>query len=159
MRYVCLLTLMIPILPAQDGGAIYKERCASCHDAPAGRVPALSAIKAMSGEAVYLALTSGSMKAMAEGLTTAQIFALLGYIAPTGGHRRWLQNSSGPAKETPRFGLARIRRDGTAGARELPTHVSRMRLRRVSRNRTCQNSSSNGPLILGPSPWRAASRP
>jgi polyvinyl alcohol dehydrogenase (cytochrome) len=84
MRYLCLLAL-IPILSAQDGGAIYKERCASCHDAPAGRVPAISAIKAMSGEAIYLALTNGSMKTRAEGLSTAEIFALIGYIGPTGG--------------------------------------------------------------------------
>lgn len=69
---------------AQDGAALYKERCASCHDAPTERVPTLSTIKAMSGEAVYLALTSGSMKTRAEGLSTPQIFALLGYIAPTG---------------------------------------------------------------------------
>ena len=48
-------------------------------------MPALSAIKAMSGEAIYIALTSGAMKTQAEGLSTAQIFALLGYIAPTGG--------------------------------------------------------------------------
>lgn len=79
------LVSSLPILTAQDGSAIYKQRCASCHDAPEGRVPSLSAIKAMSGEAIYLALTSGSMKTQAEGLTTAQIFALLGYIAPTGG--------------------------------------------------------------------------
>jgi polyvinyl alcohol dehydrogenase (cytochrome) len=70
---------------AQDGAAIYKERCASCHDTGEGRAPALSAIKAMSGEAIYLALANGSMKTRAEGLSTPQIFALLGYIAPTGG--------------------------------------------------------------------------
>src|SRR5579871_4457608 len=89
MRYVCLvftiLALPCPLLLAQDGGAIYRARCASCHDAPEGRVPALTAINAMSGEAVYLSLTSGSMKTRAEGLTTGEIFALLGYIAPTGG--------------------------------------------------------------------------
>src|SRR5580704_10864641 len=95
MRYLCLLTkpavllallaLTMPILPAQDGSAIYKERCAQCHDAPEGRVPSISAIKAMSGEAIYMALTSGSMKTRAEGLSTPQIFALIGYIAPTGG--------------------------------------------------------------------------
>jgi polyvinyl alcohol dehydrogenase (cytochrome) len=85
---LALLAWMIPILSAQDGGAIYKERCASCHDAPEGRVPTLSAIKAMSGEAVYMALTSGSMKSRAEGLSTAQIFALVGYIAPTGGTQK-----------------------------------------------------------------------
>ena len=33
MRYVCLLVLTLPLLSAQDGAAIYKERCASCHDA------------------------------------------------------------------------------------------------------------------------------
>ncbi len=85
MRYVCLLAFVLPVLCAQDGATIYKERCASCHDMPEGRVPALSAIKAMSGEAVYVALTSGIMKTRAEGLSTPQIFSLLGYIAPTGG--------------------------------------------------------------------------
>lgn len=85
MRYVCLFVLMLPTLSAQDGAAIYKERCASCHDTPAARVPALAAIKAMSGEAIYIALSSGPMKTRAEGLSTAQIFALIGYIAPTGG--------------------------------------------------------------------------
>src|SRR6476469_8830745 len=89
MRYRVLLALTIlvlsaQVLSAQDGAAIYKERCASCHDAPEGRVPAISAIKAMSGEAIYLALTSGPMRTQAQGLSMAQIFALLGYIAPTG---------------------------------------------------------------------------
>jgi polyvinyl alcohol dehydrogenase (cytochrome) len=87
MRYVCLFVLTLSAIHAQDGAAIYKERCASCHDAPQARVPALGAIKAMSGEAIYLALTSGVMKSRAEGLSTAQIFALIGYIAPTGGAR------------------------------------------------------------------------
>ena len=58
MRYVCLFALILPALSsAQDGAAIYKERCASCHDTPAERVPSISAIKAMSGEAIYAALT------------------------------------------------------------------------------------------------------
>jgi polyvinyl alcohol dehydrogenase (cytochrome) len=90
MRYVCLIAVTIlllstQVLSAQDGAAIYKERCASCHDAPEGRVPSISAIKAMSGEAIYVALTSGAMRTQAQGLSTPQIFALLGYIAPTGG--------------------------------------------------------------------------
>jgi polyvinyl alcohol dehydrogenase (cytochrome) len=52
---------------------------------PAARVPALATIKAMSGEAIYAALTNGLMKTQAEGLSTGDIFALIGYIAPTGG--------------------------------------------------------------------------
>jgi polyvinyl alcohol dehydrogenase (cytochrome) len=85
MRYVCLFALLTSTLWAQDGAAIYKERCASCHDTPAARVPSLSTIRGMSGEAIYLALTRGVMKTQADGLSSAQIFALLGYIAPTGG--------------------------------------------------------------------------
>src|SRR5687767_8967280 len=91
MRYVCLITLIVLFasnLSAQEGAAIYKDRCASCHDMPEGRTPALNAIKAMSGTNIYLALTSGAMKAQAEGLSTAQIFMLLGYIAPTGGSQK-----------------------------------------------------------------------
>jgi polyvinyl alcohol dehydrogenase (cytochrome) len=85
MRYVCLFALMLPLLSAQDGAGIYKERCAACHDMPQARVPSLATIKAMSAEAIYVALTNGVMKSRAEGLSTAQIFALIGYIAPTGG--------------------------------------------------------------------------
>jgi polyvinyl alcohol dehydrogenase (cytochrome) len=72
-------------LYAQDGAAIFKERCASCHDMPQGRTPAMSTIKAMTGEAIYMALTSGAMKTQGEGLTLPQLFMLIGYIAPTGG--------------------------------------------------------------------------
>src|SRR5579863_4602249 len=96
MRYVCLLALITPALYAQDGAALYKERCASCHDAPAARVPALSAIKAMSGEAIYVALTSGVMKTEAQGLSTVQLFALIGYIGPTGGARTESNSSFAP---------------------------------------------------------------
>jgi polyvinyl alcohol dehydrogenase (cytochrome) len=88
MRYVCLLAAMFvlfsPVSSAQDGAAIYKDRCATCHDKPAGRTPSLAAIRAMSGEAIYMALTNGAMKKQAEGLSVAQIFTLLSHIAPAG---------------------------------------------------------------------------
>jgi polyvinyl alcohol dehydrogenase (cytochrome) len=95
MRYACLLALTISvlsprILSAQDGAAIYKERCASCHDMPEGRTPPVSAIKAMTGEAIFTALTTGAMKTQAEGLQPPQLFALLRYLVPSG-------NASAPA--------------------------------------------------------------
>ena len=60
MRYVCLFALLPSFLFAQDGASIYKERCASCHDAPQGRVSAIATIKQMSPAAIYMALTSRS---------------------------------------------------------------------------------------------------
>lgn len=96
MRYVCLLALLLPSLSAQDGAALYKARCASCHDAPTGRTPGLAAIKAMSAESIYSAVTAGAMKTQAAGLSTAEIFALIGYIAPTGGAK-----PEAPAAITP----------------------------------------------------------
>jgi polyvinyl alcohol dehydrogenase (cytochrome) len=89
MRYACLLALTISLLSprmlsAQDGAAIYKDRCASCHDMPEGRTPPLSAIKAMTGEAIYAALTTGVMRTQGEGLPQPQLLALIGYLAPTG---------------------------------------------------------------------------
>jgi polyvinyl alcohol dehydrogenase (cytochrome) len=85
MRYAFLLFIVLPVLSAQDGAAIYKERCAKCHDMPAARVPSLATIKAMTGEAIYAALTNGLMKTQAEGLSTGDIFALIGYIGPAAG--------------------------------------------------------------------------
>ena len=85
MRCVYLLILAVPgLLQAQDGAALYKARCASCHDSPDGRVPSIRAIKQMTGEAVYAALTNGAMKSQATGLSTQQLVALIVYIAPAG---------------------------------------------------------------------------
>ena len=84
MRYFLLAVLTAALAFGQDGAALYKERCAQCHDAPQGHVPSSSSIKAMSGEAIYAALTTGVMKERAEGLSTQQIFSLIAYIAPTG---------------------------------------------------------------------------
>jgi polyvinyl alcohol dehydrogenase (cytochrome) len=38
----------------------------------------------MTGEAIYVALANGAMRTQAQGLSTAQLFSLIGYIAPTG---------------------------------------------------------------------------
>lgn len=103
MRYVCLFALTTVLLQAQetskmdgspkDGSKTYQARCASCHDHPAERVPALQAIKAMSGEAIYRAVTSGPMKTQAAGLSITDLLALIAFIGPTG--------SSSPAGAAP----------------------------------------------------------
>jgi len=83
MRYVCVFLLLTSLLHAQENGeALYKQRCATCHDSPAARVPSLSTIKTMSSEAIRQTLTSGVMKVQAAGLSPQQISALIGYIGP-----------------------------------------------------------------------------
>ncbi|HLH42435.1 MAG TPA: PQQ-binding-like beta-propeller repeat protein [Bryobacteraceae bacterium] len=85
MRSVCLLILTgIALSHAQDGAALYRQRCSSCHDAPAGRAPSFAAIQRMTGAAIYAALTNGVMKSQTSGLSTQQVLSLLVYIAPTG---------------------------------------------------------------------------
>jgi polyvinyl alcohol dehydrogenase (cytochrome) len=83
MRYAYLLILATAgLLKAQDGAALYKERCSSCHDSRQGRAPSIGAIRQMTDAAVYAALTNGAMKAQTSGLSTQQVISLLVYIAP-----------------------------------------------------------------------------
>jgi polyvinyl alcohol dehydrogenase (cytochrome) len=82
--YLFLIVLFCSPLLAQDGSAIYKQRCAACHDHPRERVPPLRAIQAMTAQAIQAALKSGTMQAQAQGLSSTQLDSLIGYIAPTG---------------------------------------------------------------------------
>ena len=63
--------------PAFDPMALFQKNCATCHGAPGvTRAPSPSALRAMTPEAVYSALASGSMKEMAKGLTEGERAAL-----------------------------------------------------------------------------------
>ncbi len=75
-----LLTLSVAAACAQDGAALYKARCARCHDAPNGRTPPFSALRDMNPTKVLHAIESGAMKPLAEGLSSAARHALVGYI-------------------------------------------------------------------------------
>jgi polyvinyl alcohol dehydrogenase (cytochrome) len=59
-----------------EGAALYKQRCALCHDQPLDRVPPLFLIRRRSAEDVIQTLTTGSMKQQAAGLSPDQIRAL-----------------------------------------------------------------------------------
>ena len=78
IRYLLLLALP---LCAQNGAAIYKARCASCHDTPTGRVPPASAFRSMNPEKILGSMSTGVMKAQAEGLSSAERHALMVYLA------------------------------------------------------------------------------
>jgi polyvinyl alcohol dehydrogenase (cytochrome) len=81
MRPLFLLALYATAGLAQDGAALYKTRCAHCHDAPAGRVPPVSALRAMGPELILRSLEGGTMKTQAEGLSGAERYALVTYLS------------------------------------------------------------------------------
>src|SRR5262245_46203714 len=59
-----------------EGAALYRERCAVCHDNPQDRVPPLFLIRRRAAEDVIQTLTAGVMKQQASGLTADKIRAL-----------------------------------------------------------------------------------
>jgi polyvinyl alcohol dehydrogenase (cytochrome) len=70
----------------QDADAIYKTRCASCHEAGVQRAPNREGLRRLTPEAIVAALTSGSMRTQGQELTLAQIQTLARTLgAATGG--------------------------------------------------------------------------
>ena len=102
---------MTGLAEAQDGAALYQQRCSSCHESPEGRTPSIGALKQMTGEAIYAALTNGAMKSQTSGLSTKEVISLLVYIAPAG------RADTKPAFEKSCTGnAARFTADNQAGA-------------------------------------------
>jgi len=96
---VGLWTACSPALArAQDGAALYRQHCASCHDTPTPRVPAREVISALSVERIVDALTTGLMRVQGEPLSMAErraVAAALSTAPPP---------SNGPAASTPTCG-------------------------------------------------------
>jgi polyvinyl alcohol dehydrogenase (cytochrome) len=83
MRYLGLFFVLLAALVAraQDGAAVYKSHCASCHDAPTERVPSADALRAMSLPQVLGALQNGPMKTIGDSLTAGQRSSVALYLA------------------------------------------------------------------------------
>jgi polyvinyl alcohol dehydrogenase (cytochrome) len=67
-------------LSAQDGPTLYKQLCASCHDAGTDRAPNRDALRAMSPDRVLAALESGAMLSMASGRTGVERRAIAEFV-------------------------------------------------------------------------------
>jgi polyvinyl alcohol dehydrogenase (cytochrome) len=65
---------------AEDGPTLYKQLCASCHDAGLDRAPSREALQAMSPERVLAALESGAMLSMASGRTGVERRAIAEFV-------------------------------------------------------------------------------
>src|SRR5262245_55950313 len=83
---LCLLSLAFTVYqdavvpPNATSAEIYQLRCAACHDKPTARIPPRAQIAKRSTEDVVQAMTTGTMKQWAEGLTPAQISGLAVYL-------------------------------------------------------------------------------
>ncbi|MDW2979941.1 ThuA domain-containing protein [Rhodanobacter sp. KK11] len=65
-----------------DGRAIYRQRCAMCHDHPQGNIPSRARIAARPRAEVIEALTHGVMRPHAAGLSVQDIEAVAGALKP-----------------------------------------------------------------------------
>ncbi len=80
-----LLGALVSIALAQtppDGAALFKARCASCHEPARERAPNRQLMAAMPRVVIVQALTTGSMTPMAAGLSRADIEAIAAHLAP-----------------------------------------------------------------------------
>lgn len=83
MRSLFLLVLCVPSFAAPpDGEALYKERCAGCHNGPQQpRMPGLEQLRQSPPEQLWRVMSQGAMVPQSAGLTDPQIRAIARYVA------------------------------------------------------------------------------
>ena len=68
---------------APPGEALYRSRCASCHEGGVARAPDLSALRQLAPERLSFALAFGMMSQQGRELSQAQIADIVGYLKGT----------------------------------------------------------------------------
>src|SRR5258706_3058172 len=71
--------------PEPAGEALYKEHCASCHEAGVSRAAPRAALARLSPDNIRFALTKGSMTAQASKLTQQELDILVRLLAAPAG--------------------------------------------------------------------------
>src|SRR5258708_37691397 len=67
---------------AQDGAALYRQQCASCHEGgQVARAPARDVIAALTPDRIVAALETGTMRVQGEALTPEQRRAIAIYLS------------------------------------------------------------------------------
>ncbi|MBB5208296.1 ThuA domain-containing protein [Chiayiivirga flava] len=72
-RATAVVPVAAPAADGLDGAAIYRQRCAACHDNPVGNIPPRSVIASRPHARIVEALTHGVMRVHATGLSAEQI--------------------------------------------------------------------------------------
>jgi len=65
---------------AKEGVVIYAQKCAMCHDHPAGRIPARETIASLPLDTVVNAMTTGVMQTQAAGMSPDEIRAVAYFV-------------------------------------------------------------------------------
>jgi polyvinyl alcohol dehydrogenase (cytochrome) len=63
-----------------DGAAVFKQRCAQCHETGAGHAPTREALGRRSAVNIKMALLTGAMKPQGAGLSDADMTAVISYL-------------------------------------------------------------------------------
>ncbi|MCX8497969.1 MAG: PQQ-binding-like beta-propeller repeat protein, partial [Caulobacteraceae bacterium] len=66
------------------GQVLYNERCKSCHEAAQGRTPGREQLAQRDPSDIFIALKSGAMKAMSQGLSDTDMKDIAGYLTSSG---------------------------------------------------------------------------
>ena len=69
------------VLAAQDGAALYRQMCATCHEGGADRAPTREALGAMTADRVLAALESGPMISVTSRRSAAERRAIAEYVS------------------------------------------------------------------------------
>ncbi len=72
MRFSIMLLLVAGVMAAQQGEALYKKHCATCHEAAGERVPPFAALKAMQVRTIRASLDAGKMRMQGAALSAAE---------------------------------------------------------------------------------------
>lgn len=82
MRFTLFLVAgMVAFAAGPDGAAIYRAKCAACHDSPAqSRAPAAASFRMTSAENIVRALESGLMKELGASLTVGEKQAVAAFL-------------------------------------------------------------------------------
>src|SRR5256885_8880003 len=82
------LSIFAPALPAAtvSGEAVYRQRCAACHDSGSGRVPPRDELKKLSATRILRAMDFGVMNNVASKLRQEERESVATYLGVAGGN-------------------------------------------------------------------------
>ncbi len=80
-----LFGLMVPLMAAPSGEAVFRERCSGCHESENPRIPPRATLQQMSSRQILRALNYGAMISIAYTMSTEEREAVAGFLGKAAG--------------------------------------------------------------------------